>query len=65
MGTLLELAVRLHLALVAPRRPRDQRGDVPGWVLVVLMSVALVTAIGAIARPQLEDMLRTALNKVK
>lgn len=65
MGTLATLLVRLHLALVAPPRRRDDRGDVPGWVLVTLMSVTLVTAIGLVAKPELTSMLRTSLNSVK
>ena len=30
---------------------RDDRGDVPGWVLVVLMTTGLVTAIWTIPSP--------------
>jgi len=33
---------------------RDERGDVPGWVLVVLMTTGLVTAIWTIASPEIE-----------
>ena len=46
------------------RRPRDQRGDVPGWVLITVMTVSIGTAIWAIARPELVGMLRTALSSV-
>lgn len=46
-------------------RRRDQRGDVPGWVLVTVMSVGLVTAILAFAQPALVGMLRNALNSVR
>jgi hypothetical protein len=45
-------------------RPRDQRGDVPGWVLVTVMTAGLVGALYALAKPQLADMLTTALNSV-
>ncbi|WP_309649903.1 hypothetical protein [Nocardioides sp.] len=38
-NTALQLFTRLHLALVAPRE-RDERGDVPGWVLVTVNSGA-------------------------
>jgi hypothetical protein len=44
---------------------RDDRGDVPGWVLITVMSVGLVTAILAFARPALVGMLRTALSSVQ
>ncbi|WP_182481223.1 hypothetical protein [Nocardioides immobilis] len=46
-------------------RPRDERGDVPGWVLVTVMSVGLVTALLTFARPALVGMLRSALNSVQ
>ncbi len=57
--------LRLYIALLAPPRRRDERGDVPGWVLVTLMSVTLIGAITAVARPQLQEMLSTALSSVK
>ncbi len=45
-------------------RPRDERGDVPGWVLVTVMTAGLVGALYSLAKPQLGDMLTTALNSV-
>ena len=41
---------------------KDERGDVPGWVLVVLMTTGLVTAIWAIANPKLTSILRNSLD---
>ena len=43
---------------------RTERGDVPGWVLIVVMSAALVAGLLAIAGPQLNEMLRNALESV-
>ncbi|MEI6476881.1 MAG: hypothetical protein WCO27_04050 [Actinomycetes bacterium] len=40
----------------------DERGDVPGWVLVVLMTTGLVTAIWTIAAPRLTAILRNSLD---
>jgi hypothetical protein len=42
----------------------DETGDVPGWVLVVLMTSALVLAVWAIAEEQLTSIVRGALNTV-
>ena len=42
----------------------DERGDVPGWVLVVLMTTGLVTAIWAIAKPNLTSILNNSLNSM-
>ena len=59
---------RLYVALVPPsggRRPRDERGDVPGWVLITVMTAGLVAALWAVAGPQLNQMLRDALQSVR
>ena len=48
-----------------PGRDRDERGDVPGWVLITVMTAGLVAALWAIAGPQLSQMLRDALGSVR
>jgi hypothetical protein len=42
----------------------DDRGDVPGWVLVVLMTTGLVTAIWTIAAPRLSAILKNSLDSM-
>lgn len=42
----------------------DERGDVPGWVLVVLMTAGLVTGIWTVAAPRLNQILRTSLDSM-
>ena len=42
----------------------DDRGDVPGWVMVTLMSALLVAAIIGLAQEQLESILSRALETV-
>ncbi|MDN4172486.1 hypothetical protein QWY28_05990 [Nocardioides sp. SOB77] len=59
--------LRLHLVLLtltAPRE-RDERGDVPGWVLVTVMTAGLVMMIWKVADQQLTQMLNSALAKVQ
>jgi hypothetical protein len=46
-------------------RQRDDRGDVPGWVLVVVMTAGLCAALYGVARGQLNTMLTNALDQVK
>lgn len=41
-----------------------QRGDVPGWVLITIMTAGLVTAIWAIAGPKLTGLLDNAISSV-
>ena len=64
MNAFTLLAVRLLVAVTVPR-PRDERGDVPGWVLVTVMTAGLVGAIWGIARDQLGSMLTAALSSVR
>jgi hypothetical protein len=41
-----------------------ERGDVPGWVLVTVMTAGLVTVLWAVAGDKLQDMLESALDGV-
>ena len=42
----------------------EERGDVPGWVLITLMTAGLVIAIWAIAGPALGAIFESALARV-
>jgi hypothetical protein len=53
------------LHLLVPGQRRDERGDVPGWVLVTVMTAGLVMAIWGVAEDQLRAMLTSALNSVR
>lgn len=43
---------------------RDERGDVPSWVLIAVMTAGLVTAIWLIADDQLSNVLNRAISSV-
>jgi hypothetical protein len=47
----------------APGEHRD-RGDVPGWVMVTVMSAILVVAILAVFEPQIKDAITNAIDSV-
>ncbi len=51
----------IHRIIDSARRD-SERGDVPGWVLVVLMTTGLVTAIWTIAAPRLSAILKNSLD---
>ena len=56
---------RLFVALLLKPRPaRTERGDVPGWVLITVMTAGLVVAIWTLAKDQLVEMLKSALSSV-
>jgi hypothetical protein len=40
------------------------RGDVPGWVMVTVMTAALVVALMAVAVPKLRDVFNNAIDSV-
>jgi len=68
MEQLSLLITRVYVAFLAPPPPdgqRDDRGDVPGWVLVTVMSAGIVMALWGLAEGELKSMLRSALNSVK
>lgn len=60
------LALLLRAAMMAILRPSDdsERGDVPGWVMITLMSAVLVAALLAIAGPALEGLFNQAIDQV-
>jgi hypothetical protein len=58
-GVLRRLTERL-----LPRLPAGDRGDVPGWVLVTLMTAGLVLTLWAVAGPRLESVFNTAIDSV-
>ena len=43
---------------------RDERGDVPGWVMITLMSAVLVAGLLALALPALQEMFNSAIARV-
>lgn len=42
----------------------SDRGDVPGWVLITLMTAALVVVIWSLAAPALSQVFDQAMSKV-
>ena len=55
---LVALRERLH------RLTRDERGDVPGWVMVTVMTAALVAALLAVAAPRLTSAFTSAISRI-
>ncbi|WP_426320112.1 hypothetical protein [Microbacterium sp. E-13] len=59
---MLRLTARLRATLVD--LAEDERGDVPGWVLITLMTAGLVVVIWAMAGPALADLFEQAISRV-
>ncbi|MEZ0166765.1 hypothetical protein AB2L27_18570 [Kineococcus sp. LSe6-4] len=43
---------------------REDRGDVPGWVLVTIMTAGLVVGLWAVAGPRLAALFTAAMDAV-
>lgn len=65
----LAISGLLHLIDLLDRpgpggRRRDDRGDVPGWVMVTLMTAIVVAALTPFVRGELEGLLRRAFSMI-
>jgi hypothetical protein len=54
----LQMGIRIRMKLA------DERGDVPGWVLITLMTAGLVVLIWALAGPALSGVFQQAIERV-
>ncbi len=63
MESMLNTYLRMVVSLTTPPS-RDDRGDVPGWVLITVMTAGLVGALWAVAGDRLQSMLESALSSV-
>jgi len=53
-----------RLLALTERLRREDRGDVPGWVLITLMTAGLVIVIWALAGPALSGVFQQAIDRV-
>mgnify|MGYP000016850276 CR=1 FL=1 len=62
----MNISRQLYIRVAAwiDERADGERGDVPGWVLVTVMTAGLVTAIWLIADDQLTAVLDRAISSV-
>jgi len=54
----------LGLVRADARTAGEDRGDVPGWVLITVMTAGLVIALWAVAGPALTGMFEEAMGSV-
>ena len=62
-GTIITEAAETDID--ANHADRPDRGDVPGWVLITLMTAGLVVALWALAGEAFTSMFQDAMNKVR
>lgn len=62
METITRTLFRAQLAV--RRSASGERGDVPGWVLITLMTAGLVSVLWGVANDQLTALFNRAMNSV-
>ncbi|UIK90603.2 hypothetical protein [Arthrobacter polaris] len=65
LGRIRTGLTRRFPVLVLRPATENSRGDVPGWVLITLMSAVLVAGLLAIAGPALERLFNQAMEQVQ
>jgi hypothetical protein len=59
----MEMSMRMWWrGLRARLAAAGDRGDVPGWVLITMMTAGIVVALWIVAEPTLRNLLTNALN---
>ena len=66
MKAIQEIGLRSYVRIISSisTNAREDRGDVPGWVLVTVMTAGLVVAIWSVADGQLKSVLSNSLRSV-
>lgn len=59
----VEKVVGMLTCLLATRSHRDERGDVPGWVMITVMTIVMASAIFVIFQERVTSFLRGTLDK--
>lgn len=62
---LVSTALLIHLVSSTPDRQRDERGDVPGWVMVTVMTATVVAALIPFVGDELRGLLQHAFSTVR
>lgn len=53
---------RLLIRLQTRLQTRSEQGDVPGWVLITIMTAGIVAVLWQFAEPYLRDVLANSLD---
>jgi hypothetical protein len=57
------MIMRLFERFVSPRWLHDERGDVPGWVMITVMTIIIASSILVIFQNRVTSFLSDALNQ--
>ncbi|MFL6136735.1 MAG: hypothetical protein ACJ74O_02930 [Frankiaceae bacterium] len=62
---MLWMLARAHAVRPGGWPRRSDRGDVPGWVLITLMTAGIVAVLWGVAQGDLQSLFDDAVNSVK
>jgi hypothetical protein len=57
--------LRLYVTLATRMRSRDERGDVPGWVMITVMTIVIASALMVTFQDRVTGFLDEALGQMK
>jgi UPF0716 family protein affecting phage T7 exclusion len=55
--------MRIRTRVLRRLRARDERGDVPGWVMITVMTIVIASAILVIFQDRVTSFLNATLNQ--
>lgn len=55
--------MRIRATIRRRLRARDERGDVPGWVMITVMTIVIASAILVIFQDRVTSFLSATLNQ--
>ncbi|WP_216378297.1 hypothetical protein [Arcanobacterium phocae] len=58
------LKIREHIVCAGTKWRARERGDVPGWVMITLMTAALVVLLWSVVGPALTSLFENAISRV-
>jgi len=57
--------MRLYLKFTSSRPARSERGDVPGWVMITVMTIVIASALMVAFQDRVTGFLDEALGQMK
>lgn len=65
MSRRFTVALHVRLARLRSWAAEPERGDIPGWVLITIMTAGLVAVLWVLAESMLTEMFQAALESVR
>ena len=57
--------MKLPTTITTRARARDERGDIPGWVMITVMTIVIASALMVTFQDRVTEFLDEALSQMK